>query len=229
MSLPPLQCPKGHNLPFSLDGKFCSAVTCAAEFKAAAEGRDPARVPKVRKRVKLAEGFDKTNPESAESARRTTLAAVEEGAAQAIAEIDLGEESALVAEEAAKTEGLTEARKAGRHAARKAMVRVPENLEGSAANDWAAGRMLQLAPRAVAEAEYRLRFGDDDQRWEAAKFVMDATGHGKRDANGNMAMKPSIVVLGGIRLPWLPKQVEKQIEDAVVVATGETARGDQKK
>ena len=92
---------------------------------------------------------------------------------------------------------------AGRFAARLAHLKVPENLEGKAAEEWSDKRLVDLLPLAVAVKEELLKFGDDKQRDKAADDILAANGRGKRDLTG--ASGPSIVIVspeGAIKVPW---------------------------
>ena len=70
--------------------------------------------------------------------------------------------------------------------------------------DRVATKLVELTPLAVAELEYQLRRGDDKQRAEMAKEVLDRSGFGKKEG-GNIAASPILIVnaVGGkIELPW---------------------------
>ncbi len=98
---------------------------------------------------------------------------------------------------------------------RLALAGVPKDLTGAAAEDFAVKKQLENLPVAVAEAEYRLKYGDDDQRWEAAKWFADATGHGKKET-GQGGGSAVIIIQGmgtaGGQLPWMQKVEPKAIE-----------------
>jgi hypothetical protein len=73
-----------------------------------------------------------------------------------------------------------------REAVRNKMLKVPANLKGGAAEKWADDKLVELLPLAVSVYEERLRFGNDEQRFKAAKEVAAATGRGPREAGGRI-------------------------------------------
>lgn len=69
-----------------------------------------------------------------------------------------------------------------RESIRAKALGTPKNLTGAAAERFVEDKLVELSVPAVMELAGRLRFGDDDQRYKAAKDVLAATGHGPRDA-----------------------------------------------
>lgn len=104
----------------------------------------------------------------------------------------------------------------GRDLARRKLLGFPEGkLEGADAEEWADKKIVEMLPLAVAELEFQLKYGDDEQRAKAANKVLDATGRGKRE-NGAGAVAPIIMIQSGaaFQLPWV-KDV-KTVESIVV-------------
>lgn len=67
---------------------------------------------------------------------------------------------------------------------RRKLVPVPEGLTGADADDYVERRITELQPVAIAEMERQLRFGNDTERGKAARDLLDAGGHGKKDRLG---------------------------------------------
>lgn len=111
-----------------------------------------------------------------------------------------------VAVQAEAVERRTLGAASGRLQARKAFLKVPEGMGGAEAEAWADSKLVSLLPLAVAEKEYQLLYGDDEQRSKAADRILEATGRGKRDGSGG-ANQPLIVLVGqGVMAPpWSSK------------------------
>ena len=73
-----------------------------------------------------------------------------------------------------------------REAIRNKALKVPATLKGGAAEKWADDKLVELLPLAISVYEERLRFGNDEQRFKAAKEVAAATGRGPREAGGRV-------------------------------------------
>lgn len=117
------------------------------------------------------------------------------------ARVEMGDNPDENSSEAMKSEAKAVQRAMAREIARLTAMGVPEGLTGTEAERWVDKKQTELSVLAVAEAEYRLRWGDDDERWEAAKFIQDATGHGKKEAQ-KAAMTNVIVIQGNLELPF---------------------------
>lgn len=105
---------------------------------------------------------------------------------------------------------------------RMAIVKRPsadgEMADAQSAEAWAVERLKQLAPAAVMQLEYDLKYGNSSQRAAAARDVLDRAGYGKNDNavrsnNGG----PVIVLMGGDArmLSWAPGA---KVVDAVPIA-----------
>ena len=106
-------------------------------------------------------------------------------------------------------------------------LNVPEGLEGAAVDDWVAKKKVDLNVLSMAEAEWRLKYGNSAERWEVAKFNLEQTGHGKREAFGGGASPIIILKLSG-GVPWLPGSGGAQAlppGEQTVVVGGEVKEG----
>lgn len=114
-----------------------------------------------------------------------------------------------------------------REKTRREFLNVPSGLAGADAEEYVERKLSELAPIAVAELEYRLRLGSDDQRYDAALKALEATGHGKKEKGGGA---PQVIIIGGdsssaksimSQLPWnrpaqqtIEAQPVKELPDA---------------
>lgn len=192
------RCPRGHPLPNHTNKGDCAPIYCALE-----KG-------------------DKADPKKAEKARRSELARHQETADKHLDKMlpkgdplfDVARADAI--EE--KVETVSRMAKAvGRLSARRAFFNVPEGLGGAEAEEWATQRAVSLLPDALAEIEYQLKMGDDSQRRDAARDVLDINGMRKKDGGGNVGAT-IILNLGGSRLPWQQGAKAEVVEGEV---TGE--------
>jgi len=92
---------------------------------------------------------------------------------------------------------------------RNQLVPMPAGLKGGDAEKYGADKLVEMIPLAVQEIEYRLRFGDDDARNDAARDVLDANGLRRKEALQVGA--PTIVLnfgeaqAGGHSFPFLKR------------------------
>lgn len=104
--------------------------------------------------------------------------------------------------------------------ARRELVPVPVELEGEAAEKWADEKIVKLLPRAVAEIEFQLEYGSDEQRERAANKILDATGRGKTE-RGSAGSAPIILLnMTPSSLPWA-QRVEKKDAAQLAAIQGE--------
>lgn len=87
---------------------------------------------------------------------------------------------------------------------RRELVPVPVGLTGADADDFVERRITELQPVAIAEMERQLRFGNDTERGKAARDLLDAGGHGKKDRLGVGANMIVINMGSGTSPPPLP-------------------------
>lgn len=90
-------------------------------------------------------------------------------------------------------------------------------LQGADAEAWVSRRMVDLTPDAMAEIEWRLRNGNDTARADAARFILESQGHGKKD--GPQIGQSPVLILTGIEVPWAKKVVSEasRVVEAEVV------------
>lgn len=99
---------------------------------------------------------------------------------------------------------------------RQDFVKMPQGLEGAAAEAWADTKMVNLTPLALAELEYQLVLGDNDERWRAAKQVLESTGRGKKEQSG-AGVSPILIINGAALVkPWSPKAKVEITEGEIV-------------
>lgn len=126
-------------------------------------------------------------------------------------------------EEAKAAAATSLAKRVGKWAARSALMKTPSGLSGAEAEEWADKNLNEALPEAVAELRYQLRYGDDKQRMDAARDVLDATG--KRRKDGGVSGGATIIVNVGT-LPWEKKREKvtdgevTRREEAALPATG---------
>lgn len=190
-----LRCPRNHKLPHKTPSGECTPVYCAAvtrgqskEWRSGAEARTTSTTKKVKAEVK-------------------SLIVADEARAAA----QVAEEPAL-AEEIEATRLMKQ-----QHRFKMDALEIPHGLEGEEAEQFADKRLVKLLPAAIGELEWMLKFGDEKQRQDAAKQVMDSTGRGKRELAG--ASTPSIIInlSPGMSLPW---RAGAQVVEAPVPALG---------
>lgn len=100
-----------------------------------------------------------------------------------------------------------------RRDARDELVPVPE-LSGADAEEYIEEKKVSLMPRALAEVEFQLNYGDEKARIEAARDVLRMNGMLNRDAPTGIA--PTIVInMGNQKLPW---QKKEEVVDAEVTS-----------
>lgn len=117
---------------------------------------------------------------------------------------------------AAKTMAKNEALRRLRHE----KLDVPSGLEGADAEKYVETKLTKLLPAAAAEYEYRLNYGNDNERWDAAKEVMAAKGFGRKEA-GSGSVSPIMLIQitdgGGVLVaPWDRNKAQKPAEPKIV-------------
>lgn len=109
---------------------------------------------------------------------------------------------------------------------RERLVKVPEFSSPAEAEDWAVAKKAAMLPYAVAEKEYQLLYGNDEQRDRASDYFLDALGHGKRDAGMGTG---ATIILVGVKpedmRPWATKTIEAKptTVDALPLTTPDNA------
>lgn len=185
------RCPGKHLLPYTTSRGECTPVYCAdAERGAFSGNKGPDR--KVRK----AKERSKERLEITAKADTVIAELVKVG------DEDGGEAAKIAAKDQKIDEVVRLSKAAGRYAAAKAFLNVPD-VQGPEAEGYFDKKMVDLLPVAAMVIEKQLKFGDDKQQADMAAKVMDATGRGKRESSGGGG--PSIVIVspeGAMKLPW---------------------------
>jgi hypothetical protein len=191
------ECPKGHKLP----REGCTPLYCGDTPNGKKVVRkDPASLKAVKQgRTQAAHAKAKSPGLSGVALReveklKSALAVTDLGSAAPEVPTADEDHQAKVVERVGK--------RIAERAVRMALLKLPPNLSGADAEEWADRKAVELLPHALAQIEYDLLYGDDGQRREAARDVLDMTGRRRRDGGGNVA--PTIVLnLGaGNMLPW---------------------------
>lgn len=101
-----------------------------------------------------------------------------------------------------------------RHNARVKFVQMPFSFANEKEQDaWIEAKKRALVPLALADVEYSLKLGDQQEREKARKEVLDMTGHGKKEADGSKST-PQIIIVGMngqvADNPWIRKMELKE-------------------
>lgn len=114
-----------------------------------------------------------------------------------------------------------QAKKKLRRNSRERLVKVPEFKTATEAEDWANAEKARMLPYAIAEKEYRLLYGNDEQRDSASDYFLDALGHGKKESG--MGTGATIIIMGdpSALRPWASKQVQGTTVDAIATEVTE--------
>lgn len=198
------RCPSGHGLPHRTAKGNCTPLHCTGKGSPEPRATDLARAQRAGGRGPASPGATRS-PETAGEPPSRALVKAED-------------------EEVKETSRLERARR--REQARRTMVALPGGLRGGDAEAWTAQKLVELSPLAAAEMEFQLRFGDDEQRKQAAARILDSTGHGKKDlATGGATI--IINASGGINLPWrqAPKEVAGETKVVEVRPIGSLQEG----
>ena len=199
-----LQCPRLHKLPHKSSTGDCTPLYCA--------DKENLLNPTV-KEDRLLQNQRPVEEEAATLTEATTPSEV-------AAEVEESYPDNEKAKRAVRVDTLTQlSHAAARSAARATFFKVPQNLEPAEIEAWAQTKAVSMLPKALAELDYQLTMGDDNQRRDAMRDVLDINGMRKREANGSTGAT-IILNLNGKELPWAQKVVEKlsvdknKIEDA---------------
>lgn len=188
------ECPSGHTLP--KDG--CTPLYCGSSAKKprAPQLPDPQTVKYAKQGASQRKGAKK----KAASVDGVVARAQEEMLQTIEGTVELNALEAVVDEDFTKKAADRLAKRVKEKAMRMALLKVPKDLNGADAEEWADRKAVELLPAALAEIEYQLYYGDDAQRREAARDVLDMTGRRRREVGGNMA--PTIVLNMPGYAPW---------------------------
>jgi hypothetical protein len=174
-------CPKGHVLPHKTNQGLCTPLYCAGSIK---QTDRPSGSQQKRKRTQLVGELKKMRDAGAAELKA-------EGVTD-VASLDAQAEQ-LMKLQAAR----------GRQLARQRFLKVPEGLTGADAEEWSQKRAVELLPKAIGELDYQLTLGDDAQRRDAARDVLDINGMRRRE--GVSAGGATIILNLKTELPWAQK------------------------
>jgi hypothetical protein len=197
-----LTCPSGHAIPNRTPKGNCTPVYCAGKAE-----KKPQYDVEPKKKSADREFFKEIAIKGAQKVKenKAIVAAITK---EAEARIDkMIPESMPEAREEAKKKAREEVvrlgHSVGRWAAMRSFFDAPEGLQGADAEQYVQRRAMMLSVDAVLEIERQLKYGDDSQRREAARDILDMVGMRKKEAVN--AGGPVIMLVGGqgTPLPWL--------------------------
>jgi hypothetical protein len=170
-----MKCPKGHDLPHSVNKVQCAPNACASD-----------NVPVFGNVVK--EKKSKQRPRN--EMKQLTAASVE------VVDLAKADMSAAVSlkDEDAKEEVKKLGRAVSRYEARKAYMKTPEKIDDP--KTYVEKRLEEMLPDAVDRLGFDLKLGDEDASRAAAKDILDRSGFGKRDGQA-LPGAPIVIVMGG--------------------------------
>lgn len=197
------RCPGGHVLPNRTNKGRCTPVYCAGSNAGS----------NARQSIAATERQSTSSPETngaLKAAKAAILAELDRRADEMIDRLLPGETLEMqAARAAAKAQKADELQKighqVGRFAAHRAVFKVPEGLRGPEAEEYFSRAMEDLLPSIAIDLRRDLELGDDAQRREARRDVLDILGKRKRESAPNVA---NVLVLQGmdgtnqIKLPW---------------------------
>lgn len=221
-----MKCPAGHELPHETPNGQCTPIYCSTDG-ALVDGtlptgkksrkqiyKDAARPGKVEDIAALGR---QEKAEARAAVTATTLATKKEIEDSLVGDEHGQRDAQLAAIEAERAQISRVGTGLGALAIRQAFLKIPK-MSGEDAETWAQNKAVELLPTALGEVEFRLKFGTDDQRYEAAKDVLDMNGMRKRDAlasGGNTI----ILNIGSNGTPWAKKVVQTNVVDALPADT----------
>lgn len=181
------RCPKGHAIPHRTNKGNCTPLFCAGSKSGASRAEQKAKK----------EGLEPT---------QIVRQGVKELTTQDLGEVDeleLSETSSRIMK--AST----------RHKARLAFLKVPETFSDPKEREkWVEDKKQELLPLALADVEYSLKLGDQQERERARREVLDMTGHGKREGGGG-STSPLIMLVGvsgnPAENPWVRRVEAKNL------------------
>jgi hypothetical protein len=202
------RCPKGHVLPNRTNRGKCTPVYCAG-----ATAGSNSKQPEAETVATKVKNPDVNNAlRSALSVQKAEiLAAMDARADEVIDRLLPGETpEMLAARAAAKTQKADELQKighqVGRFAAKAAVFKTPEGLTGADAEEYFKREAENLLPSIIVDLKQDLQMGDDAQRREARRDILDIVGKRKQD---NAPNAHSVFVFvnptgskGPVRIPW---------------------------
>ncbi len=206
-----LTCPKGHSIPHKTPNGECTPMYCAGETRKETKREKTSKrkadlqVTKSAFEVKREEVIIKATKDLELKVLSTSLP-LPDGASEML--VNEG-----------RLEVLSNGSQAfGRHRARLSFIKdlPPEDADEVTINNWADKRANQNLPMAIAEKEYQLRFGNDDQRDKAADTFLRMTGRYQKEGAVSGGAAIILNISGeGMQLPYMPKRlVSPKVVDA---------------
>lgn len=214
------KCPKGHVLPHRTNSGRCTPVHCAGSLSGASPTGHKTNVS-AKETV--------SNPEVANAIRSAKAEIIKHLNERADALIDRllpGEtiemQSARAAAKAQKADELMKiGHQVGRFAAHAVIYKRPENLTGAAAEEFFKREAENLLPDIIVDLKRDLQLGDDTQRREARRDILDIVGKRKADAAPNISNAFVMVAPGGsITVPWSKKGQTLKVVDSTAKSLG---------
>lgn len=203
------RCPGGHLLPHKTNRGRCTPVHCAGSASGGAVDGSTTHV-KSSEVVKTPGGSSVLAKQKADLLKQLSQRA------DAVIERLLPGQSPEMqgARTAAQLQKIDELHKighaVGRFAARQAVFKTPEGLKGAEAENYFRDEADGMLPDIIVDLKNDLRFGDDSQRREARRDLLDITGKRKQEnVQGGHAM---IVLVGQngvgtkLKIPWAKNQ-----------------------
>lgn len=202
------RCPNGHLLPNKTNKGRCTPVYCAGSLAGSNDRQSTSEVksesvltPRVGSALK--------------AAKAEVLAQLDARADEVIDRLLPGESMEMLAARAsAKAQKADELQKIGhqigRFAAHSAVFKTPEGLQGAEAEEYFKREAENLLPSIIVDLKRDLQLGDDAQRREARRDILDITGKRKQENAPAMhsvfiLMPPKGSTTGQIKVPWSSK------------------------
>lgn len=220
------RCPNGHALPNKTNKGRCSPVHCAGSL-AGSNDRQPTSETK---------GESVSTPRvgsALKAAKAQVMAELNAKADEIIDRLLPGEtfemQAARAAAHAQKADELQKiGHQVGRHAAHKAVFKMPEGLQGAEAEDYFKKEAENLLPEIIVDLKRDLQLGDDAQRREARRDILDIVGKRKQENAPNINAALILVNPGGgnvIDIPWSKKKSKTHVIDATPKVLPEGPKG----
>ncbi len=191
------RCPKGHLLPHRTNRGRCTPVYCMGSTSGGKVSKQEQSDPEQLETSDLGDA-----PATSSSVPNVQREALYEVSRQADSVIDAMIDGSTVAGQQAravakrqKGEALQKlAHDIGRYSAFRTLFKVPEGLEGAAAEEFVRKKADMLSVDMIVDLERDMKLGDDTQRREARRDLADMLGIRKREASPQA--RSTIVIIG---------------------------------
>ncbi len=212
------RCPDGHSIPHKTENGECTPLYCAVNGEMGLQQGELKR--SKRSKTLMRKGAERRKAEKEMKTKfkfvknmaleKATKELVEEVRAQPLslpdgASVGLAQEGRIEALSATSIA-------AGKLGARLAFINdLPhKDADEVTINNWADKKAVQLLPLAIAEKEYMLKFGDDEQREKASDRVLAMNGRLQKE--GHLSGGAAIILHmegGAIQLPYAPQPSDR--------------------